>query len=78
MASNYYKVINISPKTNNAPSAERNLKSDMGNTIVKAQESRLTMIWHYPFTKKYSNKYLIKLYLLAQVFPKIPEHYAFM
>lgn len=70
-------MINIPPKTNNSPSAERNLKSDMGNTIVKAQEGWLTTIWHYPFTKKDSNKYLTKLYMLAQVFPKIPEHCAF-
>lgn len=49
----------------------------MGNLIVKAQESWLTMIWRYPFTKKYSNKYLPKLYLLAQVFSKIPGHCAF-
>lgn len=69
-------MINVPPKPNNAPKAERNLKSDMGNMIVRTQESWLTMVWRYLFTKKYSNKYLPKLYLLAQVFSKISEHCA--
>lgn len=77
MTENYYKVINIPPKTNNAPNAERNLKNDAGNMIVNAQETWLTIIWHYPFTKKYSNKYLTNLYLFTQVFSKAPEHCGF-
>lgn len=70
MAWNYYKVINVPPKANNAPKAQRNLKSDMGNVIVRTRESWLTMIWRYPFTKKYSNKYLPKLYLLDKYFQR--------
>ena len=42
--------------------------------IVKARESSLTPVWRSPFPKKYSNKYLPKLYLLTYVFSKIPEH----
>lgn len=45
--------------------------------FMKAQWSWLTTIWHYPFTKKHSNKYLPKLCLLAHVFSRIPEHCAF-
>ena len=42
---------------------------------MKARESWLTPVWRSPFPKKYSNKYLPKLYLLTHVFSEIPEHY---
>lgn len=43
-----------------------------GNTIVKAPAGWLSIIWHNPLPKKYSNKCLPKLYCWLKWFQRSP------